>query len=76
MTDDAGRLSVIPEYPHAHSEYVRAFTSAGLRIVGCHEPSLTPEQARDEAKAGLDEAFELALTEFPVVIVWDLLATR
>jgi SAM-dependent methyltransferase len=76
VTDDAGRLSVIPEYPHAHCEYVRAFTSAGLRIVGCHEPSLTPGQARDEAKVGLDDAFELALTEFPVVIVWDLIATR
>jgi SAM-dependent methyltransferase len=74
VTDDAGRLAVIPEYPHAHSEYVAAFNSAGLRIVGCHEPALTTERAREEAKAGLDEAFELALTGFPVVIVWDLLA--
>jgi ubiquinone/menaquinone biosynthesis C-methylase UbiE len=74
VTDDAGRLAVIPEYPHAHAEYVDAFTSGGLRIVGCHEPSLTAERAREEAKAGLVEAFELALTGFPVVIVWDLLA--
>jgi ubiquinone/menaquinone biosynthesis C-methylase UbiE len=74
VTDDAGRLAVIPEYPHAHSEYVEAFTSAGLRIVGCHEPALTAELARNEAKAGLAEAFEIALTGFPVVIVWDLLA--
>ena len=74
VTDDAGQLAVIPEYPHAHSEYVAAFTSAGLRIVGCHERALTTERAREEAKAGLEEAFELALTGFPVVIVWDLLA--
>jgi len=74
VTDDSGRLAVIPEYPHAHSEYVEAFTSAGLRIVGCHEPALTAERAREEAKAGLDEAFELALTGFPVVIVWNLIA--
>ena len=72
MTDENGRLVVIPEYPHAHSEYISAFISAGLRIVGCHEPELTAEQAREEAKAGLEEAFELALTGFPVVIVWDL----
>jgi SAM-dependent methyltransferase len=74
VTDDAGQLAVIPEYPHAHSEYVEAFTSAGLGIVGCYEPALTAERAREEAKAGLDEAFELALTGFPVVIVWDLVA--
>lgn len=73
VTDDAGRLAVIPEYPHAHSEYVEAFTSTGLRIVGCYEPALTADRAREEAKAGLGEAFELALTGFPVVIVWDLL---
>lgn len=72
VTDDSGRVVVIPEYPHAHSEYVEAFVSAGLRIEGCHEPALTAEQARGEAKAGLEEAFELALTGFPVVIVWDL----
>ncbi len=74
MTDDAGRLAVIPEYPHAHSEYVDAFTAAGLRIAGCFEPTLTAERAREEAKAGLEEAFENALTGFPVVIVWDLVA--
>jgi ubiquinone/menaquinone biosynthesis C-methylase UbiE len=74
VTDDSGRVVVIPEYPHAHSEYVEAFVSAGLRIEGCYEPALTAEQARDEAKAGLEEAFELALTGFPVVIVWDLSA--
>jgi SAM-dependent methyltransferase len=74
VTDESGRLAVIPEYPHAHSEYVGAFTSAGLRIVGCHEPALTAERAREEAKAGLEDAFELALTGFPVVIVWDLIA--
>ena len=75
VIDGNGRLAVIPEYPHAHSEYISAFTAAGLRIVGCHEPELTVERAREEAKAGLAEAFELALTGFPVVIVWDLVAS-
>jgi SAM-dependent methyltransferase len=74
VTDDAGRLVVIPEFPHAHGEYVEAFVSSGLRIVRCYEPALTAERAREEAKAGLEGAFELALTGFPVVIVWDLSA--
>ena len=56
------------------SAYIAAFTQAELRVVACHEPALTAEHAQDEAKAGLEEAFELALTGFPVVIVWDLLA--
>ena len=72
VTDDAGRLVVIPEYPHTHGEYIAAFTQAGLQIAACYEPALTAERAREEAKAGLEEAFELALTGFPVVIVWDL----
>jgi ubiquinone/menaquinone biosynthesis C-methylase UbiE len=75
LTDTAGRLVVIPEYPHTHAEYVEAFTRAGLRIVACREPALTAERAREEAKAELEEAFELALTGFPVVIVWDLVVS-
>lgn len=76
VSDSSGTLAVIPEYPHSHSEYVTAFTAAGLRIAGCYEPALTADRAREEAKAGLEEAFELALTGFPVVIVWDLIAER
>jgi len=75
VTDEAGRLVVIPEYPHTHGEYVAAFTSAGLQIAACHEPALTAERAREEAKAGLEKAFELALAGFSVVIVWDLFAS-
>ena len=75
VTNAEVQLVVIPEYPHTHGEYVAAFTQAGLRIAACHEPALTAERARAEAKAGLEEAFELALTGFPVVIVWDLVVS-
>ncbi len=75
VTDDAGRLVVIPEHAHTHAEYVAAFTQAGLQVAACHEPALTRKQARDQAKAGLEEAFELALTGIPVVIVWDLVVS-
>ena len=38
-------------------------------------PALADSLARDEAKAGREEAFELALTGLPVVIVWDLVVS-
>ena len=65
VIDGNGRLAVIPEYPHAHSEYISAFTAAGLRIVGCHEPELTVERAREEAKAGLDGGVRARLDRVP-----------
>jgi SAM-dependent methyltransferase len=74
VTDESGQLVVIPEYPHSHGEYLTAFSDGSLRVDGCYEPSLTERQAREEAKAGLDEAFAQALTGFPVVIVWNLVA--
>jgi SAM-dependent methyltransferase len=73
VTNDAGQLVVIPEYPHSHGECIAAFTAAGLSVVACIEPVLSVEQAVDEAKLGLEEAFRAALTGIPVVIIWDLL---
>ena len=72
VTDDAGKLAVIPEYPHSHGECIAAFRAARLSVVACVEPALSVEQAADEAKLGLEAAFRAALTGFPVVIVWDL----
>jgi ubiquinone/menaquinone biosynthesis C-methylase UbiE len=74
VTDESGQLVVIPEYPHTHGEYLTAFGRGSLQVAGCYEPSLTEHHAREEAKAGLDEAFVQALTGFPVVIVWDLVS--
>lgn len=72
VRDAAGRLVVIPEYPHSHGTCIEAFTAAGLVARSCIEPALSAEQAAAEAKAGLLEAFRAALTGLPVVIVWDL----
>jgi ubiquinone/menaquinone biosynthesis C-methylase UbiE len=72
VSDAAGRIAVIPEYPHSHAEYIDAFRAAGLEVRRCVEPLLSAEQAAAEAKTGLTEAFRAALTGFPVVIVWDL----
>ena len=72
VRDEAGRPVVIPEYPHGHAVSIDAFAAAGLRVRRCLEPALSEEQAAAEAKAGLEEAFRIALTGFPVVIVWEL----
>lgn len=72
VTDAAGRLVVIPEYPHGVADSIAAFTGAGLVVRSCLEPALDSNLAADEAKAGLADAFREALTGFPVVIVWEL----
>ncbi len=66
-----GTRTMIPEYPHMPSAYVRAFGAAGLTVRRCLEPSLSPEQARARAKAGHEDAFAQALTGVPAVIVWE-----
>lgn len=66
-----GARTMIPEYPHMPSDYVRAFAEAGLTVRRCLEPSLDSQQARGRAKAGHEAAFEQALTGVPAVIVWE-----
>ena len=65
VTDENGRLAVIPEYPHSHSEYISAFTSAGLRIVGCHEPALTAEQSARRGESGARGGVRARLDRVP-----------
>jgi len=70
-TDEAGERRMIPEYPHRHSEYVDAFSAAGLVVRRLIEPGLTAAQARERAKGRHEEAFAQALTGLPAVIVWE-----
>lgn len=70
--DEAGRRSMIPEYPHTHGDYVAAFSSAGLTVRRLIEPTLTREQARARAKGNHPDAFEDALAALPAVIVWQV----
>jgi ubiquinone/menaquinone biosynthesis C-methylase UbiE len=67
-----GDRLLIPEFAHSHAASIRAFVGAGLQVRGCFEPALSPARAEQEAKAGLSEAFGVALTGFPIVVVWDL----
>lgn len=43
-----------------------------MEVLECHEAALSADQAADEAKAGLTDAFRAALTGVPVVVVWVL----
>lgn len=71
FTDEDGRRQMIPEYPHLHADYIRAFGAAGLVIRSLFEPPLTAEQARARAKGVHSDAFVAALTGIPAVIVWE-----
>lgn len=70
FTDADGRRQTIPEHPHTHADYVRAFEAAGLVVRSLLEPPLTAEQARARAKGVHEDAFVAALTGIPAVIVW------
>jgi ubiquinone/menaquinone biosynthesis C-methylase UbiE len=70
--DDTGVRRLIPEHPHLASDYVEAFTAAGLTVRRCLEPRLDAAQARAHAKGGRDDAFAQALTGLPAVIVWEV----
>jgi SAM-dependent methyltransferase len=58
-----GSRAAIPEHPHLASDYVAAFTAAGLRVEACLEPPL-PEPGGD----GDEEARVVA--GLPGVVVW------
>jgi SAM-dependent methyltransferase len=69
--DPTGVRSMIPEYPHLHGAYVRAFAEAGLTVRRCLEPALDRAGARARDKAGHVETFEQALTGVPGVLIWE-----
>ena len=72
VPDETGAPAVITEYPHSHERCIASYVEAGLEVLGCLEPTLSPERAVAEAKAGLTDAYRAALGGLPVVIVWDL----
>ena len=71
FADEAGRRSMIAEYPHQPGAYLTAFAAAGLVARRLIEPALTRAQARARAKGAHADAFEDALTGIPAVIVWE-----
>jgi len=72
FVDADGRRSMIPEYPHLHGDYIKAFAEADFDVRRCIEPRLSAEQAKARAKKHRVDAFEDALTDVPAVIVWEV----
>ena len=70
-TDSAGQRRMIPEHPHLHAEYVRAFGAAGLVVRRLIEPGLTRDQARARPRAGSSRPSRRRSPGLPAVIVWE-----
>ena len=67
-----GEVGFMRLHRHLPSDYCRGFFAAGLRVLGCDEPLLTPEAALTVAADRLPDANRGAFVGLPGVIVWDL----
>jgi SAM-dependent methyltransferase len=76
--DPGGGRRFVREHQHRHGDYLRAFRTAGLEVVGCLEPTITAEQARTRrrAYARIPEATLDAYVGLPAVLVWDAAKRR
>jgi ubiquinone/menaquinone biosynthesis C-methylase UbiE len=74
FADAGGQRGFIREHTHTHADYLRAFRSAGLRVLDCAEPTLTAEQASAKRRAfrHIPDATAAAYAGLPAVLVWDL----
>lgn len=65
---------------HPHSQYLRAFRKAGLRVCNSHEPAMTQEDVRlvsaarkwGEDAPDVVRIAEAAMLGLPMALVWDL----
>lgn len=74
FVDPDGERAFVRERAHGHSEYLKAFASAALEIVSCHEPTLTADhvRAKRRAFAQIPEATVQAYVGLPAVLVWSV----
>jgi ubiquinone/menaquinone biosynthesis C-methylase UbiE len=74
FADASGRRAFVREHPHTHADYLAAFRSARLSLLGCVEPVLTADhvQAKRRAFRHVPEATIAAYAGLPGVLVWDL----
>jgi ubiquinone/menaquinone biosynthesis C-methylase UbiE len=72
--DAQGRRGFVREHPHTHSDYLDAFSAAGLEMRRCIEPALTAEHvsAKKRAFRHVREAALAAYVGLPGVVVWQL----
>jgi ubiquinone/menaquinone biosynthesis C-methylase UbiE len=69
-----GSLAFVREHIHLHSEYLRAFASAGFEVVHCIEPRFGPDEAGMQGMAAqfIPEATRAAFAGLPGALIWQL----
>lgn len=71
--DAEGRSAFVRNYLHWHSHYIAAFQDARLAINGCLEmPYNKRELATFRMHQAVPRAYESALGDLPVILLWDL----
>jgi SAM-dependent methyltransferase len=77
-SDSEERLSVIRNYLHQHSDYLRVFRALGLEIEACVEPVWTDGElavmrnARLPGRTYLRDLADEAVRGLPIVLIWKL----
>ncbi|HEY4021784.1 MAG TPA: class I SAM-dependent methyltransferase [Pseudonocardiaceae bacterium] len=71
--DAAGNRGFVREHRHGHADYITAFTSAGLTVRACVEPTIGMAEisAKRRAHLHIPEATVAAYLGLPAVLVWD-----
>lgn len=79
FTMESGDVGIIPNFPHAMSAYLKAFSEADLVVNDCHELELREADvdatfAEFGRRLGTDymDAMKEALVGVPMVLIWDL----
>jgi hypothetical protein len=74
FSDALGQRGFIREHTHTHADYLAAFQSAGLHVIGCVEPKLTADQVRAKRRPfrHIPEAALEAYVGLPGVLVWEV----
>lgn len=74
FTDGSGGRGFAREHLHTHSDYLAAFSAAGLDLRDCVEPELTERHVRTKRRAfqHIPDAAIAAYVGLPAVLIWDL----
>ena len=78
FSDSEGRLGVIRNYLHQHSDYLRVFRALGLEVEACVEPVWTDTEldlmrdAHSPGRTYLRGLAHEAVAGLPIVLIWRL----
>lgn len=66
----SGERRFIRNRTHLHSDYLDAFTAAGLEIVGCEEPGFQPEPMTGTESTVMQQLLTYAVAGLPGILAW------